>query len=278
MLVAAAAFCVSDPRLDPPFAYRTGRVPSRDIVARVAFAQEDPVATLAAGQRAKSEGRASSPEDPKPLEQLRATAAQHGGGVDGRDHADEGQPQHRVARVPTAAGACGTHPRPFPGRAAVSGVPGGFFRPGEPGPLRPALRHAFAPFEKRGLLDLASCGNGPAKATSRAWETRRRSASTRWGDQDRSKLVRWPTFRLATDRRCVMRSEVEPEDDRGGGSGVRLGAAAVEATLVQDEAATQEAQNAAVFAAVEPVMVDFQPGQVLAPARPTVGGQANRTT
>ena len=72
-MAAAAAFCGVIRAWDPPFAYRTGRVSSRDIVARVAFAQEDPAATLAARDRARSEAPIVFAQDPKPLVQLRAS-------------------------------------------------------------------------------------------------------------------------------------------------------------------------------------------------------------
>ncbi len=57
---------------DPPFPYRTGYTPLRDIVAAVAFTKADPVATQAAQQRARDQARHVYVQDAKPLVQLRA--------------------------------------------------------------------------------------------------------------------------------------------------------------------------------------------------------------
>lgn len=54
----------------PPFAYRTGYVPSRDIVARIEFEQEDPDATQEARQKARRRALAIYEQDPVELTQL----------------------------------------------------------------------------------------------------------------------------------------------------------------------------------------------------------------
>ena len=72
-LVAAAAICLAIHAWDPPFAYRIGHVPMRDIVAGVPFTQDDPAATLCR----PAAGPQRSPLDfhpgREPLEQLRAS-------------------------------------------------------------------------------------------------------------------------------------------------------------------------------------------------------------
>ncbi len=57
---------------DPPFNYRLGQVPKRDIVARVDFQQPDEKATEEAREKARQVAIAVYDQDPKPLTQLRA--------------------------------------------------------------------------------------------------------------------------------------------------------------------------------------------------------------
>ena len=57
---------------DPPFTYRLGEIPQRDIVARVHFEQLDLEATSKAKQRARDMTLAVYDQDPEPLVQLRA--------------------------------------------------------------------------------------------------------------------------------------------------------------------------------------------------------------
>ena len=57
---------------DPPFTYRQGEIPQRDIVARIDFEQPDFEATSKARQRARDLALAVYDQDPEPLVQLRA--------------------------------------------------------------------------------------------------------------------------------------------------------------------------------------------------------------
>ncbi len=72
-LLAAVAMVIVIRGWNPPFSYRTGYVPQRDIVARVSFTQADQVATEAARQRARSQACYVYTHDPAPLVQLRAS-------------------------------------------------------------------------------------------------------------------------------------------------------------------------------------------------------------
>jgi len=54
----------------PPFSYRTGYVPDRQLVARVEFAVDDPEATQRAREEARQEVAVVYNHDPKPIEQL----------------------------------------------------------------------------------------------------------------------------------------------------------------------------------------------------------------
>src|SRR3954469_24635452 len=56
----------------PPFPYRTGVVPERDLLARVPFRKFDPVATKSEKDKAASQVRFVYEQDPSKLQQLRA--------------------------------------------------------------------------------------------------------------------------------------------------------------------------------------------------------------
>ncbi|MAT72233.1 MAG: metal-dependent phosphohydrolase [Planctomycetaceae bacterium] len=57
---------------DPPFEYRAGETPIRDVIARVDFTQPDPEATREAKEQARKLAIAVYDQDPKPITQLRA--------------------------------------------------------------------------------------------------------------------------------------------------------------------------------------------------------------
>jgi membrane-associated HD superfamily phosphohydrolase len=69
---AAIAMCAVIHGWNPPFPYRLGYVPARDIVATVAFTKSDPVATEAAQERARNQTRYVYRQDAQLLVQLRA--------------------------------------------------------------------------------------------------------------------------------------------------------------------------------------------------------------
>jgi len=69
--LAAAAMCAVIEGWDPPFVFRRNMTPQRDIVARVAFTKDDPGATDAARQLARSLVPYVYVQNRVPLEQLR---------------------------------------------------------------------------------------------------------------------------------------------------------------------------------------------------------------
>jgi membrane-associated HD superfamily phosphohydrolase len=71
-LLTAASLCSVIRGWNPPFTYRLGHIPSRDIVANVPFSKLDPVATQAAQQEARRMARHVYSQDSEPLVQLRA--------------------------------------------------------------------------------------------------------------------------------------------------------------------------------------------------------------
>ncbi|MCG8451108.1 MAG: hypothetical protein MI725_16185, partial [Pirellulales bacterium] len=70
-LVAMASWAFTS-GWDPPFPYRLGQIPVRDVVARIDFQQPDLEATNKARQKARDLTLAVYDQDPQPLEQLRA--------------------------------------------------------------------------------------------------------------------------------------------------------------------------------------------------------------
>lgn len=74
-LVAVIAVWGSTTAWQPPFPYREGFTPTRDIVARAAFREPDTRATDAARQQARMTVRYVYVQDPEPLVQLRAALA-----------------------------------------------------------------------------------------------------------------------------------------------------------------------------------------------------------
>lgn len=71
-LLAAVTMCAVIRGWDPPFPYRSGYTPPRDIVATVSFTKADPVATQDARQRARNQACYVYSQDAEPLVQLRA--------------------------------------------------------------------------------------------------------------------------------------------------------------------------------------------------------------
>ncbi len=71
-IVAAVAMWLIVGGWEPPFAYRSGYVPQRDILARVEFREYDPVATKSAKDKAANQVRFVYQEDPSSLVQLRS--------------------------------------------------------------------------------------------------------------------------------------------------------------------------------------------------------------
>jgi cyclic-di-AMP phosphodiesterase PgpH len=158
--LAAAGMCAVIRAWDPPFVFRTRTAPQRDIVARMPFSQEDPVATLAARQMAQNLVPNVYSQNPVPLEQLRnslrnvivvMTAAENLADADKnvRNLWNEFQlPQEDIAPLPSATS---EEAQFHDFRAPLAG-------PENLDQFEKMLAAVFAPFEKSGLL------SEPAKA------------------------------------------------------------------------------------------------------------------
>ena len=161
-LAAAVAMCSAIHAWDPPFPYRVGHVPQRDIVARLPFKQEKPQETQQRQQQARNSVRWIFSRDPKPLERLGAslylTVVQL---TTPATLTEATRPLWRkfqpLPAAPIAASPEGRVPPSPPPRADEKAFQA--FRAALTGTENLArfqrdLAAALAPFEQRGLLDL----------------------------------------------------------------------------------------------------------------------------
>ena len=159
-LLAAAAIAVVIRAWYPPFAYRAGYTPPRDITATVKFTRLDEAATQAARLKAKSQARYVYAQDAESLVQLRAllrntlvevTAARTLDKLDPKIWREFQPPAVEKTSPPTAK----ERQKQFLDFRAA-------FTPQESlDRVEKALAEVFAPFEKRGLLDKLSDKLGP---------------------------------------------------------------------------------------------------------------------
>ena len=267
--VAAAAICCAIRAWEPPFSYRIGHVPMRDIVARVRFTQEDTTATDAARQQARNEVRYVFVQDPKPLEQLRASLYNTVVELTAAATLTKSiKARWREFQPPAAAGAAGprrSEEQQFQAFRAVLAGPENLAR------FKQGLADALAPFEQRGLLDLeqaasaAGQGGRPAGA-GKPGRDRRAScraapaAAEHASEAPPSQVVKVADV-LIGDGAAIHRSLQEHLASEEVADRVfawlrpRL-----PATLKQDEAATQLARDEAAKA-VPPVVLTFETGQ-----------------
>jgi len=158
-LAAAAIVCAVIRGWDPPFAYRVGYVPQRDVTATVAFTKPDPVATAANRDKARGQSRFVFAQDAEPLTQLRAelrnalvqlTAAETLDKLEPRIWQSFQPPPAKDAPQLTAKQREEEFQKfraAFTPQAALDA-------------MEKALAEVFAPFEERGLLDKLPTGPG----------------------------------------------------------------------------------------------------------------------
>ncbi len=151
-MLAAAVVCVEIHGWDPPFAYRTGYTPRRDIVATVSFSMADPVATATARQQARSQARYVYMQDSEPLVQLRAqlrntlvelTSAPAGDGTPPKMWA-EFQPRLEDGAKPLT---------PQEQQTQFLAFRDALMSQNRLDSVEKAIADVFAPFEERGLLE-----------------------------------------------------------------------------------------------------------------------------
>lgn len=151
-LAAAMVMCVVIRGWDPPFAYRTGYTPPRDIVAAVSFNKPDPVATLAAREKARGQARYVYVQDAAPLTQLRALLRNTLIELTAAATAEKPETASLWQQFQPAAG---ENPPPLSAKERQEQFRAfcAVFTPQENlDRVEKALAEIFAPFEERGLL------------------------------------------------------------------------------------------------------------------------------
>lgn len=151
-MLAAITTCVVIHGWQPPFPYRTGYTPSRDIIAAVPFTKTDPVATAAAQQKARSQARYVYIQDAEPLVQLRAKLRNTLVEVTSAETLDKLEPATWKEFQPPLAD--GAKPPSAKRQAEQFHEFREAFTPQERlDRVEKALAEVFAAFEERGLLD-----------------------------------------------------------------------------------------------------------------------------
>ena len=271
-LAASAALCVAIRGWDPPFAYRVGFVPMRDIVARAAFSQEDPAATLAAKRQARSEVRFIFAQDPKPLEQLRASL--HNTVVELTAAPTLATANMKLWRDFQPSVPPGAAPPPLSPEQQFQSFRAAFVGQENLARFDRALAAAFSPFEHRGLLNLEKLPPQPAKGDQPARGNQEEILVHPAGHDEPLEVVKIADV-LIGDGTALHRTLATQLQNKEVADRVfawirpRL-----TATLQRDEPATKRAEDEAVKA-VEPVRIEYPGGANARSGGSAAGEQAD---
>ena len=241
---------------NPPFSYRTGYIPWRDIVVAYAFQKPDPVATETARLRAQSQVRYVYINDPEPLVQLKASlrntllelAADDKLTSQENETWAEFQPPLEEDQKPPSDKELTAEFQRFHEKIA-----------GEKNmaKIADALAAALAPFESQGLLD---------KLTQKPKQLNQEQIVVHpKGRPEIEKIVNITDVLIGNGNAISSRLEEKLGDPL---LAARLFAwlrPRLKPTLTFDEAATQKAVRKA-FDSVDEVYAKFAVGQVLSPA------------
>ena len=262
-LLAAVAMCAVIHGWDPPFAYRKGFTPSRNIVAAVDFTKFDPDATREARELARSQTRYVYRLDATPLVQLRAELRNKLSEVAGAPSLSKLDPTiWKDFQTSPAEGAASPTAKEAEERFGEFRAA---FTPQEQlDRVERAVGEALAPFEERGLLD---------------------KLSKKLGTGNQEEITVYPGWHLNAKRNVPV-SEVLIGDGTAIQESLRqqldLEAVAdrlfawllprLKPTLTVDGDATKEAMDNAVKAVAD-VPVKISAGQPLAPAGKPLGDE-----
>jgi cyclic-di-AMP phosphodiesterase PgpH len=155
-LLAATSLCSVIRGWNPPFTFRTGYVPRRDIVSTVAFTKNDPVATQAAQTQARTTTRYVYVLDSEPLVQLRGQLRSALVELTAAPTLDKLDPQ--LWREFQLKGA--TPPTPKEQEEQFRRFRAAFMPQESLERVDKAIAEVFAPYEEHGLLDKLSDKNG----------------------------------------------------------------------------------------------------------------------
>ncbi len=144
---------------DPPFPYRTGYTPQRNLVARASFTRPDDVATRDAREQAKAQVRRVYVQDASPLEQLRAQLRNTVVELTGKDRIADIEGDRWVQFLPPAQRE--QPPAPEDGQALFEQLRATVAGQENLDRFQAALVAALEPFEQRGLLKSLDKTLGP---------------------------------------------------------------------------------------------------------------------
>ena len=266
-LLAAAATCAVIRGWDPPFAYRTGYVPARNIVVAVPFTKADPVATAEARQRARSQARYVYCQDAGPLVQLQAALRNTLVELTAAPTLNKLAPKiWKDFQLPRAEGV--KPPTPKQQEEQFLAFREAFMTKERLEGIVNAVGKVFAQFEKCGLLenlDQKKLGDGnkqeilvyPKDDPTAQQIVRVSDVQLGKGDAIRDGLGRQPELEAVADRLFAW---LFPQLKK------------ITPTLTVDEERTKESMAAAALA-VEEVFANYTPGQELAPAGKPLGDE-----
>ncbi len=253
--VAAVIVCVAIRGWEPPFVFRTGYTPPRDIVAAVAFSKPNPDATNEKKKRARDEARYVYVQDSQPLLQLQALLRNKLVELAAAGSFDKAEKVWSEFQPAPAERTARQSAKEQKAQAEQFRQFRSFFTPQEALDRRmKSVEDVLKPFEQQGLLEkLDSEGNQQEIIVYPAGrpEARevRRVADVLLGDKTAIQDAMRKSAQLApvADRLFAwLKPRLKP-------------------TLTVDDAATKQEVNSAVDA-VKDVVVEYSPGQTLAKA------------
>lgn len=259
-VLAAVCICQIIHGWEPPFAFRTGYVPPRNITATVAFQKADVVATQAARQRAKAQARYVYLQDAAPLVQLRAqlrnTLVELTTAESLKDVSPQMWGEFQLRKDESQLVDPAKQAEEFQAFRKALTQQGALER------VEKALAEVFAPFEERGLLDKLSQDLGPGNQEEIVVYPR--------GRPEAREVIRISDVLIgdgAALRESMQQQPVlEPLAER---LFAWLRPRLVSTLTVDDQRTKQNMEDAAE--AVEEVFVEYAVGQTLAPAGKPLG-------
>ena len=133
----------------PSFAYRTGYIPNRDIIARVKFSEKDPAETEKRREQAKAQAEFVYEHDPRPLEELRLELKNKVAQLATVESFEKVDPALWHEFSPPSAGKS-----PEVDKKNFEALKTYFMVGMDSGRFDEAIKRAFADLEKNGLIDV----------------------------------------------------------------------------------------------------------------------------
>lgn len=255
-LATALVICLVIRGWQSPFAYRIGYVPVRDITARVPFSMPDPAATDLARVRARSQVRYVYSQDAEPLVRLRGALRNSLLEVmRATTYADVKPATWAEFRPPPDAK--GNRPSEAEMQTRFDKLRKALEGDENLAAFEKALSAALAPFEQRGLLETLPQQPGEGNQDE--------IVVYPLGQHDSQQIVKVSDVLIgdATAIRESLRKHL-PSAEVGDITLDWL-RPRLKSTLTQDKEETKKALDTAA-AAVKDVLVNYEPGQILAPA------------